>query len=185
MTKRNKIYCVVGFVLFSASLVLVFLAGREMSFSDQSKYIDNARDISAIIFGVCGAWLALSYPKALSLAAAAQVGDVDARRSALEKAIFESGVLIAFVETMAVSIIIISVGLALPYVKAILAYFSIFQTYVSYLRGLSFSLIYALAVLQFVLLLVTLKVTVQSLRDIRQELGRARFADDIHKDQSY
>ena len=52
--------------LFAVVLAIGLYAGRGIPYADQLRLNDALRNISAIIFGVMGAWIAILYPNGLS-----------------------------------------------------------------------------------------------------------------------
>lgn len=174
MTSRVKWLLIVLLSLVSVIVLsLLFLAGKNISYSIQSKYFDNVRTIASIIFGVTGAWLAITYPKALASATAARVATPENRSSALARTTEDSKILIGFVQTMIISIIVIAVSLSIPFVKEILSMYSWALDIREYFRGVLYSLLGVTTVVQLFLLGHTLKNTYHALKELNSETAQA------------
>jgi hypothetical protein len=174
MTSKVKWSLIIILTLVSVVvLFLLFFAGKNISYSVQSKYFDNVRTIASIIFGVTGAWLAITYPKALASATAARVATAENRDSALARASEDSKILIGFVRTMIVSIIVIAVSLSIPFVKEILSMYNWALDIKEYFRGALYSLLGVTTVVQLMLLGHTLKNTYRALKELNSETAQA------------
>lgn len=53
-------------LIVSGAMVCAFIYGRGIPFADQKPILDTLVSVSAIVFGVMGAWIALVYPKGLT-----------------------------------------------------------------------------------------------------------------------
>jgi hypothetical protein len=174
MTSRTKwllnaLLCLISIV----ALYLLFVAGKNITYEAQSKYFDNVRTIASIIFGVTGAWLAITYPKALSSASAARQASADDRTEALERASEDSKILIGFVQTMIISIIIIAISLSIPFIKEVLSLYQWAIDLKVYFRGVLYSLLGLISVVQLGLLCLTLKNTYLALTELNRETAEA------------
>lgn len=154
-------------------LYFLFIAGKNISYEAQSKYFDNVRTIASIIFGVTGAWLAITYPKALSSASAARQASADERAEALNRATEDSKVLIGFVRTMIISIVVIAISLSIPFVKEVLALYQWAIDIKEYFRGALYSLLGITSIVQLGLLGLTLKNTYLALTELNRETAEA------------
>lgn len=154
-------------------LALVFHVGKSISYEDQSKYIDNIRNVSAIIFGVSGAWLAITYPKALSSAKAAKESAPDKIEISLKIAKEDIDVLMGFVRTMIISIVIVTISLIIPLAKEIFSGINWLMKYRIQVLGTLFLAIASLLIIQVYQLAITLKNTYKALQDIQQNTAQA------------
>ncbi len=154
-------------------LYFLFIAGKNISYEAQSKYFDNVRTIASIIFGVTGAWLAITYPKALSSASAARQASADERVEALNRATEDSKILIGFVRTMIISIVVIAISLSIPFVKEVLALYQWAIDIKEYFRGALYSLLGITSIVQLGLLGLTLKNTYLALTELNRETAEA------------
>ncbi len=165
--------------------IFLFKAGMEITYALQEKYFDGIRSIAAIIFGVSGAWLAITYPKALSSAEQARSTDSNHRKQALADASDDAEVLLGFVHTMIVSIIIIAVSLAVPFAKEALTQWPWALEHKDYFRGSLYSLLWLLAVVQLSLLMTTLKSTYRALNELKRHLAEAEVQSDRDENQHH
>lgn len=172
-TRVKKLLIVVGLVSTIITLALLYFTGQNINYAVQSKYFDNIRTIASIIFGVTGAWLAITYPKALSSASAARLASSENRDAALSRASEDSEVLIGFVKTMIISIIIIAISLTIPFLKEILSMFQWALDIKEHLRGFLYSLLGITTVIQLLLLGLTLKNTYRALKELNSETAEA------------
>lgn len=176
MPKRLKwLYDWRGKLTMALLAVLFFFVGRDIPFAEQKDFIDNIRDVSSIIFGVCGAWLALSYPKAIGLSKEACSTMGPERNAFINKAENEIAVLKSFVSAMVICTLIITTSLAIPYAKTLILAVSINDKYIPTLRGLNFSIIFFMASIQITILFSALINSLATLKDIDEELGKAKI----------
>lgn len=174
MAKHGKLFAVVVLIILSIlGLLLLFKAGMTIPYETQSSYFDNVRTIASIIFGVTGAWLAVTYPKALHSAKAAKDADSRTRNSALIQATEDTEILIGFVTTMIISIVIIAISLTIPFIKEILSLSQWATNHSGYLRGGMYSLLAVISVVQIGLLVSALKNTYKALTDLHRNTAEA------------
>jgi len=186
MNKREKklATCLVALIAIGV-LWLLFNAGKEISYAVQSKYFDNVRSIASIIFGVTGAWLAITYPKALSSAREARQATAEGREIALTRASEDSEILIGFVRTMIISIVIISIALAIPFVKEIFAMYQWAIDLKEYFRGILYSTLGLMSVVQLGLLITTLKNTYRALTELNRETAEATTRSERDRNREH
>lgn len=170
-------------ILFLAVVVLgvafiLFTAGMHIPYESQEKYFEGIRSIAAIIFGVSGAWLAITYPKAMTSADKARQSTAEYRKKAIQDAGDDTEVLLGFIHTMIVSILVISVSLAVPFLKEGLSQWGWALTYTEYFRGGLYSLLWILAVVQLSLLFITLRTTNRALRELKRHIAEAEVKAD-------
>ncbi|HGS5294499.1 TPA: hypothetical protein ACMDR2_003535 [Vibrio cholerae] len=145
--------------------------GMDISYSKQSSLLSEIRNVSAIVFGVTGAWLALVYPKALASTELALKVSNDA---IYEQAQHDNNVLLGFIKTIIISILVIAVSIVIPFIKEIAVQFSFFIECRNYLRGLLFFAIMLLALIQLYLLFSTFLQTKQALSDVKGKIAEAK-----------
>ncbi|MFD1383036.1 hypothetical protein ACFQ45_06645 [Rhodanobacter aciditrophus] len=177
-------------IILASSIALVtlyflFIAGKNISYEAQSKYFDNVRTIASIIFGVTGAWLAITYPKALSSASAARQASADERTEALNRATEDSKILIGFVRTMIISIVVIAISLSVPFVKEILALYQWAIDIKEYFRGILYTLLGITSIVQLALLGLTLRNTYLALTELNRETAEAVTRAERDRNREY
>ncbi|MGI2135561.1 hypothetical protein [Shewanella baltica] len=168
-------------VIFGLSYFFVTL-GMDISYSKQSSLLSEIRNVSAIVFGVTGAWLALVYPKALISTELALKVSNDA---IYEQAKHDNAVLLGFIKTIITSIIIIAISIVIPFIKEIAVNFSFFIDNRHYLRGVLFFSIVLLALIQLFLLLLTFLQTKQALIDVKSKIAEAKTRNERTHNQRY
>lgn len=183
--REKKLVAIFAMIISIIALWLLFSAGKEISYSIQSKYFDNIRSIASIIFGVTGAWLAITYPKALSSAKKARQASEEEREVALSRASEDSEILIGFVRTMIISIVIISISLAIPFIKEVLAMYQWAIDLNEYFRGALYSILGFISVVQLGLLITTLKNTYRALTDLHRETAEATTRADRDQNRQH
>jgi hypothetical protein len=172
-------------LISTIALYLLFIAGENISYQVQSKYFDNIRTIASIIFGVTGAWLAITYPKALTSAAAARLASSESRAEALSRAAEDSKILIGFVKTMIISIVIIAISLLIPFIKEVLSLYLWAVDLTEYFRGALYSLLGVISMVQLGLLGLTLKNTYLALTELNRETAEAVTRAERDKNSDY
>jgi len=171
------------FVVFV--FVVLFLVGGQVSFLKQNKIFEEIRNISSIIFGVCGAWLAITYPKAISSVQAAKNSSPEKIDSELEKSSGDVEILMGFVKSMMISIIIISICLALPFGKEVVAKCPWLLGFRENLLGALFCLLGAITLTQLYLLVSTLKNTYLALKELKRVTAEAITKREQEKNKGY
>ncbi|MEZ8718400.1 hypothetical protein AB6D81_20680 [Vibrio splendidus] len=163
-------------VWFFAILVLVsaFAVGQDIAYKEQYEYIKSIQLVSTIIFGISGAWLAISFPKATGSAKEAVKATGEKIRTRLDNAIEDIDVLIGFVRTMIASVLVIVVSIAIPFLREVLLYVDISAGVTIILKGVLFSTIVALSFAQLCILFWTLFSCKRSMNEINRELGQAK-----------
>lgn len=177
-------YWILAIIVAGITYFFIYKVGMDLAYKTQSKFIDDLKSLSSIIFGVSGAWLAITYPKAISSAERAN-GSSEGRSTNIENATYDSSILLGFVRTMMVSILIISVGLIIPYIKVILIEFDIVIAIKSYLKGALFSVVFTMALIQLYLLIDTLNNTNKALRSLREILSESQTRNDRDRNRNY
>ena len=105
--------------------------GMDISYAKQASLLSEVRNVSAIIFGVTGAWLALVYPKAL---ASTEMALKAANDAIYEQAKHDNDVLLGFIKTIITSIVVIAISIGIPFLKEVAAQISFLTEYRNYLR---------------------------------------------------
>ncbi|MCG9649316.1 hypothetical protein L1D24_12145 [Vibrio brasiliensis] len=170
-------------VLSSVALAyFTYKLGMTISYKKQAGLISEIRNVSSIIFGVTGAWLALVYPKAL---ASADLALRAANDAVYEQAEHDNNVLLEFIRTIIASIVIIALSIAIPFVKEVMTQFAFFMEYRSYLLGTLFLLISILGLVQLYLLFATLKQTKSALKDVKKKIAHAKTMNARSHNQNH
>lgn len=156
--------------------------GMDISYAKQAALLSEIRSVSAIVFGVTGAWLALVYPKAL---ASAELAVQSANDAVYEQAQHDNDVLLGFIKTIITSIIVIAVSVGIPFVKEVIVKISFFIEYSSYLRGVLFFVIASLAIVQLFLLLSTFLQTKLALKDVKRKIAEAKTRNERSQNPRY
>lgn len=183
MTTRKKYSLIILLLIFSiATTYLLFTTGMNITYEKQAAYFDNVRTIASIIFGVTGAWLAISYPKALSSARYANEANSINRKQALLEAEKDIKILTGFIEVMVISIIIIAASLAIPFIKETVSNYQWALDIKEYLRGATYSFLGIISIAQLGLLLMTLKNTYHALTELQNESSKA--TTKVERDQN-
>jgi hypothetical protein len=161
-------------------LILVFIAsyfviqtGKNLDYLKQVKFLDDIRTISSIIFGVSGAWLALTYPKALLSADLARKAESN-NAVLFEQAKHDNKVLLSFIHTMLISTIIIGVSLIIPFVKEVLSSYLLLHPYKACFRSILFYFLAIMSFTQLLLLIQTLKESKRALKELRGSIAQAQ-----------
>ena len=163
---------------------LIFRSGMSIEYAKQKVLIDDVRNISAIIFGVTGAWLALVYPKALA-SAKHVISEKEIRLVDIQQAEHDNIVLLGFIKTLLISVVIIMFTLGAPFVKEMLAQISTFLSYREYFRAALFLLLFCICLLQVYLLWGTFNQSRLALLEIKQTIAEARTKHDRLRNASF
>ncbi len=132
-------------VIVATSMVCAFIYGRGIPFADQKPILDTLVSVSAIVFGVMGAWIALVYPKGLTGLFTKSLPDADQYKRV--KRLFSP---------MKYATIIIAYALVLQVIVPILKQVPKAAGHYGFGRGLSLALLVGLIGLQLWTLFVTL-----------------------------
>ena len=172
-------------VIAIAVFYLLFWVGKGVCFQKQYNSFEQIRNISSIIFGVCGAWLAITYPKAV---ASIQINPKPAEKTNdpdLKIASQDVNILLGFVTSMIISIIIIAICLFLPFAKEIAVKCPWFLSHKSNLLGFLFCLLGGVTVLQLYLLGSTLKNSYLALLELKRVAAKALTQQEQKKKKEY
>jgi hypothetical protein len=133
---------IVGFLVAAA----MFVPGQNISFDAQWPLYESLRTTASIILAIVGAWMGLIYPKALEKLLDKSVPSTDSapieHRRLLEPLLYSTGILIA----------VLLIGVSKP----ILSQWNIVLAHQEIARGVSFSVLIYLTLLQILTLLLTL-----------------------------
>ncbi|BBO72700.1 hypothetical protein DSCW_01170 [Desulfosarcina widdelii] len=143
MLKSN----IIKFLLTIISGIGFFYYGKNIPFSEQWILYEALRNTSAIIFGVMGAWLAILYPSGLLNIFGKKENMPDTNTSKNVKKFFPPIVY----STLILSYVLMA-GVIAPLLKTI----PILMNYKDILRGLSYSIIGMLTLVQLWALILTL-----------------------------
>lgn len=165
------------FLLFAIFVGTFFTVtvGMDIPYSNQSALLSEIRNVSSIIFGVTGAWLALVYPKALS---SVDLSIKTAKDDDYKQAENDNNVLLGFIKTIIISIIVIALGVLIPFAKEFLSIIIIPKDIHLYLKGILFYVIVLLALIQFYLLFETFSQTKKALREVKKQLAKAKTKNE-------
>lgn len=133
-------------------LVLGFIYGQNIRFSEQWPLFEALRNTAAIIFAVIGAWAAIIYPERLKLAFEenGKAAKTSSSKTSSSKGI-EMLMTPIFHSTFLLAIILL-VGILAPIVKQ----FEFVSKWINLFRGLSFSTLSALTLWQIFIVIKTL-----------------------------
>lgn len=138
-------------LLSSVILLLIIAAcyyfGQNVSMREQLPLFDGLRNTSAIIFGVMGAWLAILHPSSLK-----KIFSKDSSSISVE----DRKTISLLLSPIIISTFIISIVLVVPLFVAATKSIPILNENVRMFRGISFSLLGSLTVLQLWTLILTL-----------------------------
>lgn len=170
IAKRVAFCSLVGLLLS-----ICFYTGMDIAYSSQEKYLSSIKDIATIIFGVTGAWLAISYPKALISANSAELQKYNKEKNeqVLKDALNDRVILIGFIEAMRLAIIILGVSLLIPFSADL---FKGSQTLIhnkEIVRGILFCTLVCSTVALLSILLSTLRNVQRALEEINNKNAKA------------
>lgn len=157
---RKAIFILV--LLFSAYVCYVF--GGNIPFSEQWSLFEALRTTSAIIFGVMGAWIAIVFPTALT-----NIFDKEFENKK-EEVRKISRLLLPLSVSTAILAFVLLLGVVAPIVKQL----PLIQGYIGVARGLSFSVLGVLTVVQLWTLLASLAPGESLLFEISKEEDKAK-----------
>ncbi|OEE98915.1 hypothetical protein A136_19710 [Vibrio crassostreae 9ZC13] len=173
------------FILLVATFLGSYYAvtlGMNISYAKQASLLSEIRNVSAIIFGVTGAWLALVYPKAL---ASTELALKAANDAVYEQAQHDNNVLLGFIKTIITSIVVIAISVGIPFVKEVAVQISFLNEYRNYLRGILFFTIVVLAIIQLYLLFATFLQTKSALKDVKGKIAEAKTRNERSHNQRH
>ncbi|EPG0609875.1 hypothetical protein ACSW0I_003242 [Vibrio fluvialis] len=153
-----------------------------ISYAKQASLLSDIRNVSSIIFGVTGAWLALIYPKAL---ASTELALKAANDVVYEQAQHDNDVLLGFIKTIITSIVVIAISIVIPFVKEIAVQISFFIEYRNYIRGILFFTIVVLAIIQLYLLFATFLQTKSALKDVKRKIAETKTRNERSHNQRH
>ncbi|WP_408900328.1 hypothetical protein [Photobacterium piscicola] len=156
--------------------------GMDISYAKQATLLAEIRNVSAIIFGVTGAWLALIYPKAL---ASSELALKAANDAVYEQAKHDNDVLLGFIKTIIISIVVIAISVVIPLVKEVAIQISFVTEYRNYLRGILFFTIFVLTIIQLYLLFATFLQTKSALKDVKRKIAEAKTRNERSHNQHH
>lgn len=129
--------------IFSGMAMIFFAFGKNVPFSEQWVLYEGLRNTASIIFGVMGAWLAIVYPEVLSnLLEERTFSGAQSYRKLIAPLVYSTSILIW----------VLMLGIVVPILKQI----QFFVSYTNILRGISFSILCILTLLQIWALILTL-----------------------------
>jgi len=142
--------------------VLLYGFGRGIPYSEQWVLYEALRNTASIIFGVMGAWLAIVYPEALENVIKGKTKSGSEVYSKLLEPLIYSTIIL---------ILVLVIGIISPIAKQI----NFFASHASVLRGISFSILSILTILQIWSLILTLLPADMTQREIseRSSIGTA------------
>jgi hypothetical protein len=138
---------ILKYLLVASIALAAFLHGQEIAMSKQMPLFEGLRNTSAIIFGVMGAWLAILHPDSLKKVFRSDGGKLPEQ---------ENNTIMLLLSPIIISTAIIATVLVLFPLIELSKTVDLFISYKIYLRGVSFSLLSTLTLLQLWALILTL-----------------------------
>jgi len=163
----NKIVFLIILLLVA---VFCYYYGQNVAMKEQMPIFDGLRNTSSIIFGVMGAWLAILHPSSLKKIFSKEKGSI----SKEDKKTINLLLLPIIISTFILLIVLV----APLCVAASRSSHKLIQ-YVTILRGLSFSLLGCLTILQLWALILTLVPGDILKRSVQKEEVRQKIKDDM------
>ena len=183
--KNKAIRIIVSILLLIVALLfsaLLYWVGKDVCFEKQYKLFEQIRNISSIIFGVCGAWLAITYPKAV---ASIKLNPTLSKESDIENTAQDVNILLGFVTSMMISIVIIAICLSLPFAKEIIVKCPWLLNHKNKLLSALFCLLGWVTLLQLFILGSTLKNTYLALMELKKVAAEAITKQELDKNKEY
>lgn len=150
-------YSVIFILLILIPISLIFIYGKNVSYSDQKDILDSLKDTASIIFAILGAWIAVIYPKNLQEKILKLETDSDKEQEIVfEKLIYGLILITSVLILMILSLVFINM------IKNI----SYFVQYRDILRSLLLLYLYVISLVQCYALLVTLMPNIKILVDL-------------------
>lgn len=158
--------------LFIAAIVIavsywVFRVGGGIPFAEQWPQVESLREISSIIFGVFGAWIALIYPGKLE-----EIFKREKKEDRKNDVVAIERLLLPMRFTTVILFFLLLFGLFGPFLKQ----FPWAVANAFYFRGLSFLLLSVLSILQIVAIVMALfpaGLISQEIRQVEADLNRS------------
>lgn len=138
---------ILKYLLVVSIALAAYLHGQEIAMSRQMPLFEGLRNTSAIIFGVMGAWLAILHPESLKNIFRSNGGKLPDQ---------EKNTIMLLLSPIIISTAIIATVLILFPLVELSKTIDYFLAYRGILRGLSFSLLSSLTLLQLWALILTL-----------------------------
>jgi phosphotransferase system glucose/maltose/N-acetylglucosamine-specific IIC component len=149
MLMKKSLTTVLTISILVVLSVFFYNYGRNVPIQKQISLYESLRNTSSIIFGVMGAWMAIIYPDTLSTIIRNKKDSTPEDRRKLQ----EMGkVLSPLIYSTIILIVVLLVGITEPLLKQI----PILMSHSKIIRGLSYSLISLLTILQIWSILLTL-----------------------------
>ncbi|WP_146003559.1 hypothetical protein [Kineobactrum sediminis] len=138
---------ILKYLLVASVALAALLQGQEIAMSRQMPLFEGLRNTSAIIFGVMGAWLAILHPESLKKIFGSDGGKIPDQ---------EKGTIMLLFSPILISTAVIAAVLVIFPLVEFSKTIDYFATHKRVLRGLSFSLLSVLTLLQLWALILTL-----------------------------
>ncbi len=162
------LFCFLVILILLLSVYFGYFYGKTVSVKDQLPLYKSLRDLSAIIFAIMGAWIAIIFPNAL-----ANIFKTDTSR--IKRSLEIQRIrLLTIPMFLSTGSIIISIGVEFfyPILKQLNFFLSISKT----LRGFSYSLIAILFIIQIWCLIMALLPTQLISDDVKQKREEKKVA---------
>ncbi|MGN8224620.1 hypothetical protein [Gracilimonas sp. BCB1] len=137
---RKILLGVIVFSILTVALCLCFHFGKAIPIGTQKEIVELLLTVASIVFGIMGVWLAVVFPNSLSIAFDREA-EIKDKKEALKDLRF-------LTLPMIISAIIICYVLLFHLLHPIVVNFSFLLTYIPLIRGLSFSIISVIVIMQ-------------------------------------
>lgn len=114
--------------------LIAFFYGKNIPYSEQSSIYEGLRTTSGIVFGIMGAWIAIIHPGSL--------GDFFGDRKTASKQ------MLRLLSTMLIAVFVLSAVLLIGFIVPALKQVYLIEVYKPVFRGLSYSIVCFLTMLQ-------------------------------------
>jgi hypothetical protein len=145
---------------------IFFHYGQEISYELQASLYESLRNTSAIIFGVMGIWIAVIYPNILSKIYAKNIDIKQARLNREEVQKISSLIYSLFYSSLIIGAVLIAEVVA-PILKEIPFLINNFK----FFRGVSYSFLGLLSIMQIWILLLALAPGMEIIRELDKRLN--------------
>lgn len=168
----KRLIVVLLFLLLLSAVIVGYIYGRQVPFSEQWPLFEALRTTSSIIFAVVGAWLAIVYPERLRLSLGSQ------KESGQSKSTNNIGTLLSpAVNSIFVLCIVLLVGVIAPLLKRT----AFASMYLSECRGATYALLVALTLWQTWTVILTLFPADLVLFQTQHEKTKNKVFDGLRK----
>lgn len=168
--------------IYSISLVVCLIFGyfmrseaSSLSFSDYKSLMTTLLNISAIIFAIIGAWIAIIYPSAIKQ----KFSPTDYKVDDFNKAIKQSAYLRELIEVVLVSALVLFCVLSADYFILILLRVNLTYEFVYYGKAIAFTVVSILTIWQLIAIVKVVKINFSLWWDLRDRVDEKEI-DKMH-----